>query len=273
MQTSDIPSRIPLPFANSGTKNTIPTNASPTTGLASLETGFPPITMTPIVAGGIPPAGADFNGVLNLISAASRWAQAGGGYGYDAAFSAAIGGYPKGAILLNAAGTGFWLNGVDNNTTNPDSGGTNWAAVISNAANTTAAGIIAIATTAQAQAMTSDVVALTPKKLADAFSGARQSKTPNGVQFLPNDLIFQWASGAQQTVPQNTSNTNIAISFPIPFPNSALFAVATCRYVSGTHGYTTTVSQSTSGAVVDVSNGSTTGGNAVLVPGVMVIGY
>ncbi|CUJ53808.1 Uncharacterised protein [Achromobacter xylosoxidans] len=142
-----------------------------------------------------------------------------------------------------------------------------------NAATETQQGVIRIATTALAQALTNDTDALTPKKLADAFSGARQSKTPNGVQFLPNNLIFQWASGARQTVPQNTSNTNIAISFPIPFPNSALFAVATCRYVSGTHGYTTTVSQSTSGAVVDVSNASTSGGNAVLVPGVLVIGY
>lgn len=217
MQTSDIPSRIPLPFANSGTKNTIPTNASPTTGLASLETGFPPITMTPIVAGGIPPAGADFNGVLNLISAASRWAQAGGGYGYDAAFSAAIGGYPKGAILLNAAGTGFWLNGVDNNTTNPDSGGTNWTAVISNAASTTTAGIIAIATTAQAQAMTSDVVALTPKKLADAFAGSRQSLTANGFQVLPGGLIIQW--GKSNFSAGVTSGT---ITLPIAFPNALL---------------------------------------------------
>ncbi|MCZ8436897.1 gp53-like domain-containing protein [Achromobacter xylosoxidans] len=217
MQTSDIPSRIPLPFANSGTKNTIPTNASPTTGLASLETGFPPITMTPIVAGGIPPAGADFNGILNLISAASRWAQAGGIYGYDAAFSAAIGGYPKGAILLNAAGTGFWLNGVDNNTTNPDSGGTNWTAVINNAASTTAAGIIAIATTAQAQTMTSDVVALTPKKLADAFAGSRQSLTANGFQVLPGGLIIQW--GKSNFSAGVTSGT---ITLPIAFPNALL---------------------------------------------------
>ncbi|CAB3889869.1 hypothetical protein LMG26788_03785 [Achromobacter pulmonis] len=202
-----------------------------------------------------------------------RWQQAGGSYNYDSTFATAIGGYPKGAILLNSAGTGFWLNGADNNTTDPDSGGTNWTAVISNAASTTAAGIIAIATTAQAQAMTSDVVALTPKKLADAFAGSRQGVTANGYQILPNGLILQWASGAQQTVPQNSSNTNISITLPIPFPNAALFALGTCRYVSGTHGYTTTVSLSTSAAVVDASNGSVSGGNAVLVPGVLVVGY
>lgn len=257
------------PFAATGDKEVLATTDQPD-GKVSLQAGWTPDYELASDNPNYRPVGrAEMNGILSEITESLGDLQL---HGFPQ-WVAVDGGWPKGAILRNAAGTGFWLNGVDNNTTNPDSGGTNWTAVISNAASTTTAGIIAIATTAQAQAMTSDVVALTPKKLADAFSGARQSKTPNGVQFLPNDLIFQWASGAQQTVPQNTSNTNIAISFPIPFPNSALFAVATCRYVSGTHGYTTTVSQSTSGAVVDVSNGSTTGGNAVLVPGVMVIGY
>ncbi|MGZ9981564.1 glycine-rich domain-containing protein [Bordetella bronchiseptica] len=126
MQTSDSPSLIPVPFANSGTKNAIPTSASPTPGLASLETGFPPATMTPIVAGGIPPAGADFNGILNLLSAASRWSQAGGGYTYNAEFSIAIGGYPRGALLRAVDGSGQWFNLVENNTTDPDAGGANW---------------------------------------------------------------------------------------------------------------------------------------------------
>ncbi|WP_175141393.1 gp53-like domain-containing protein [Achromobacter pulmonis] len=275
MQASNAPSKSPVPFAESGSKNTIPVDSQIgiTPGLASFTDGFPPLTMTPLSAGGIPPRGQDFNGILYFLSAAMRWQQAGGSYNYDSTFATAIGGYPKGAILLNSAGTGFWLNGADNNTTDPDSGGTNWTAVISNAASTTAAGIIAIATTAQAQAMTSDVVALTPKKLADAFAGSRQGVTANGYQILPNGLILQWASGAQQTVPQNSSNTNISITLPIPFPNAALFALGTCRYVSGTHGYTTTVSLSTSAAVVDASNGSVSGGNAVLVPGVLVVGY
>lgn len=126
MQTSDKPSLIPVPFANSGTKNTIPTDPPVTAGLASLELGFPPVTMTPIQAGGIPPAGQDFNGILYLISAVSRWANAGGGYGYDSGFSTEIGGYPKGATLLNAAGDGFWISLTDNNTADPDAGGAGW---------------------------------------------------------------------------------------------------------------------------------------------------
>ncbi|WP_217467974.1 gp53-like domain-containing protein [Achromobacter pulmonis] len=219
MQASNAPSKSPVPFAESGSKNTIPVDSQIgiTPGLASFTDGFPPLTMTPLSAGGIPPRGQDFNGILYFLSAAMRWQQAGGSYNYDSTFATAIGGYPKGAILLNSAGTGFWLNGADNNTTDPDSGGTNWTAVISNAASTTAAGIIAIATTAQAQAMTSDVVALTPKKLADAFAGSRQSLTANGFQVLPGGLIIQW--GKSNFSAGVTSGT---ITLPIAFPNALL---------------------------------------------------
>lgn len=75
MQASNIPSKVPLPFANSGTKNAIPTASQigVTPGAASLTDGFPPLTMTPLASGGVPPAGADFNGILNLITAIQQW--------------------------------------------------------------------------------------------------------------------------------------------------------------------------------------------------------
>jgi hypothetical protein len=126
MQTSNKPALIPVPFADTGTKNVIPTNPPATPGLASLQLGFPPVTMIALPAGGIPPEGADFNGILNLISAASRWSQAGGGYTYDSDFATAIGGYPKGSVLVNTAGDGFWISLVDNNTADPDAGGAGW---------------------------------------------------------------------------------------------------------------------------------------------------
>lgn len=129
MQSTDKPSKFSIPFANSGTKNTIPTASQigVTAGAASLTDGFPPITFTPVAAGGVPPSGADFNGILNQATAAARWAQAGGGYPWDSAFSTAIGGYPKGAYVLRSDGNGYWLNTVENNTTNPDSGGAGWS--------------------------------------------------------------------------------------------------------------------------------------------------
>jgi hypothetical protein len=122
MLSSEIPDKIPLPFADSGTKNAIPTASQIgiTPGAASLTDGFPPLTFTPIAAGGIPPAGADFNGILNMITAVQQWQSAGGIFKYDAAFSTAIGGYPKGSVLLSDNGVTQWLSLADNNTTNPD---------------------------------------------------------------------------------------------------------------------------------------------------------
>ena len=85
--------------------------------------------MTALAAGGIPPQGKDFNGILNLLSQTTRWVQAGGGFKYSSTFAtdANVAGYPKGAILENTAGNGQWLCLVDDNTTDPDAGGANWA--------------------------------------------------------------------------------------------------------------------------------------------------
>ncbi len=98
--------------------------------------------MTPLAAGGVPPYGQDFNGILNFLSAAVRWAQAGGSYVHDAAFATAAGGYPRGAVLLKSGLNGIWLCTTENNTSNPDTGGAGWvdgyAAALSVGATTTA---------------------------------------------------------------------------------------------------------------------------------------
>ena len=134
MQSSNIPSKIPLPFAyaaGSSYKNTIPvaSQIGITNGRASLTDGFPPLTFTPIGAGGVPPFGSDINGILNEITAIQQWQQAGGFFPYDAAFSTAVGGYPKGAILQSADFGGIWVSIAENNTTNPDTGGAGWVSL------------------------------------------------------------------------------------------------------------------------------------------------
>ncbi|CUJ00120.1 gp53-like domain-containing protein [Achromobacter aegrifaciens] len=128
MQTSNAPTKSAVPFADSGTKNAIPvaSQIGVTPGAASFTDGFPPLTMTPLAAGGVPPYGADFNGILNFLSAATRWNQAGASYRYDATFASSIGGYPKGAVLSASLGNSRWLNLQDNNVTDPDGGGTGW---------------------------------------------------------------------------------------------------------------------------------------------------
>lgn len=123
------PTNYPLPFAYSGTKNTIPT--PPTgTGKASFTEGFPAVTMQPISAGGIPPEGKDFNGVLFDIMSHTVWVNAGGQYQFDAALSTAMGGYPIGMVLQNTAGTASYVSAIDNNTTDfnstPSAIGTLW---------------------------------------------------------------------------------------------------------------------------------------------------
>lgn len=126
MQSSSSPKKIPTPFASEGDKREIPITTNPIPGAASYTDGFPPLTRLALSAGGIPPSGFDFNGVLYDISNAAKWSAAGGHYKYDAAFSSAIGGYPKGAIIANAASDGFWQSITENNTTNPDTGGAGW---------------------------------------------------------------------------------------------------------------------------------------------------
>ena len=134
MQSTNIPTKIPLPFGYAATGaqiNTIPTASQIgiVNGRASLHDGFPPNTFLPLITGGIPPFGADFNGILNGITAITQWQQAGGFFVYDSTFSTTIGGYPKGAVLQSANGAGLWLSTVENNTTNPDTGGAGWASL------------------------------------------------------------------------------------------------------------------------------------------------
>lgn len=128
MQLADAPVKVVVPFAADGNKNVIPVPSQIpiTPGAASWTDGFPLLTMADPAQGGVGPSGFDFNGVFNALSALARWGNAGAGFPYDAAFSTAIGGYPKGARVLMATGLGYWLSVVDNNTTDPDTGGAGW---------------------------------------------------------------------------------------------------------------------------------------------------
>lgn len=132
MQSSSAPKKLSIPFANSGDKQNIPdaSQIGIEGGRASYTDGFPPLTGTPTSAGGIPPFKTDFNGVLYDITSSSRWAAAGAYYKYDSAFSTSIGGYPKGAILINSSSDGFWQSTAENNTNNPDTGGSGWISAL-----------------------------------------------------------------------------------------------------------------------------------------------
>lgn len=69
------------PFANDGNYQIIP-EADAGTGRASLSMGFPIETQRPLAQGGIAPNRLDFNGILNMLSAAMFWQQSGGQWTY-----------------------------------------------------------------------------------------------------------------------------------------------------------------------------------------------
>lgn len=101
-------------------------------GAASLETGFPPLTFQQLAAGGSPPFGQDFNGILRQLTVNQQWQQAGGAWSYDSTFSTSIGGYPRGARLNSSIVVGRqWYSLTDGNTTDPDDPltSTGWAPV------------------------------------------------------------------------------------------------------------------------------------------------
>jgi hypothetical protein len=130
MLASQIPYKVPIPFAEGSTLVNAPVPlAPPGGGRISWQQGFTALNMTPLASGGVPPFGQDMNAVLQAISAWSWWQAAGGPVAYDSAFSAENGGYPFGAVLQAANGIGWWFSTTDNNTSNPDTGGSNWSFV------------------------------------------------------------------------------------------------------------------------------------------------
>lgn len=124
MNSSDSPTRITKAFAVNGDKNTIPTDSTTITdssGIATFDKGYPPITMISLSAGGIPPSGKDMNGVIYAVTLQQQWQNAGMTYAFNSDFATAIAGYPKGAIIPSSVYTGQWLNLNEANSNTPES--------------------------------------------------------------------------------------------------------------------------------------------------------
>ena len=132
------PNKIPLAFAASGDKNTIP-ESTETTGLASWREGFPAITSAPFSEGGIAPKRADFNGIFYALSLAVMWMQQGGVYAYDVNTD-----YEAGNVVLDAGGlyVANAANGPSSAVVQPssDTTGATWKLVRLDLATQTAAG-------------------------------------------------------------------------------------------------------------------------------------
>ncbi|MGX5803488.1 hypothetical protein ACWGS9_19885 [Bradyrhizobium sp. Arg314] len=131
MKISALPTKFTIPFAASANPSFIrnvpvASQIGIVNGAASLTDGFPPLNFLPVGSGGVPPFGQDMNGILKQITQWSQWAGAGGLVPYDSVFSSAIGGYPQGALLAGATAGVVWLSTVDDNTSDPDTGGAHW---------------------------------------------------------------------------------------------------------------------------------------------------
>lgn len=105
--------------ADPSDRNLIP-NAPAGAQRASLQLGFPPLTMLPVVAGGRPMLGPDMNGILYMLSSHTVYQQSGEPYHWSAAVASAIGGYKIGTLLGSVDGSTLWYNVAPNNSTNPD---------------------------------------------------------------------------------------------------------------------------------------------------------
>lgn len=208
MQSSNAPAKLTLPFANSGGKNTIPvaSQIGITPGAASFTDGFPPLTRTPLNAGGVPPFGLDHNGILYQLSSVLRWVNAGGTFVYDSTFAndSNVGGYPKGARVARSDGTGYWFNTADNNTTDPESAGAAAAGWVPDFTN----GVATVA-------MSSANVTLTPLQYGKPIIVITGALTSNLNLIFPpiadSWIVVNSTSGAYSITCKTQSGTGISV--------------------------------------------------------------
>lgn len=223
------PDLILVPFAQDAPAvnvDAIPVNLSPSDPpqAASWSQGFPAVTMTPLAAGGIPPRGQSFNGVLQDITEHLVYIGGGGQYRWSAAYVAAKGGYSIGDVIQADNGLLSYVSLVDNNTdnfnTNPSSIGPKWRAWAGAPipdATTGQRGAVLLATQSQVNAGSGDAV-VTPEGRAVAAQNQSSvafptSGTATTQTLSPTPAITAYASKQRFNVTFNVaSGTNPTIN-------------------------------------------------------------
>jgi hypothetical protein len=199
------PQFIPEAFAISaaaGDRNTIPA-APVSTQRASFDLGFPPLTMTPVVAGGKPMLGPDMNGILYMISTHTVYAQSGALYQYNADVVVAIGGYAVGTLLSSSDGLTVWYNLTNGNTDDPnDSASLGWVPLYSYGA-TAITGLIGGVRVLTPQEAAKSVIVLF-----GALIGNQQIVLPAHVQSW---LIVNTCSGAFNVTVKTAAGTGVVV--------------------------------------------------------------
>lgn len=192
---------------NATNKNTIQEERQPSQDVqdATLNDGFPLITMTPQDAGGIAPNGQDMNGALYAISLDMVHRQKGLRIQFDPAYAAKIGGYDQGCILASNDYTRDYISLIPNNLTDPNGSGTagRWA-IYSGAgsiasATASIAGIVKIVDSLSSGATDAALTANQGKVLGDRTQQATTT----------NVGISRFANASEVA---NRSNSNVAIN-------------------------------------------------------------
>lgn len=119
------------PFGLNGNQTAIPDAPQPS-GEVSYDQGFTADYSRQL---GVDPLAknidrANFNSLMNDVTSFLRDVQSGVILPYNLSLATAIGGYPLAARILRADGQGIWINTVAGNTSNPDTGGAGWRALI-----------------------------------------------------------------------------------------------------------------------------------------------
>jgi hypothetical protein len=209
MQKSNAPTKLTVAFASgtgAGPVNTVPLTPGSTPGTASYQTGFTSVNMEPIASGGVPPFGADFNGLFKAATTAQIWQQSGYMWPFDSTFAgnANIGGYPAGSVLMMGSGKGLWLNQTDNNAQSPDAtGSAGWIGLA-------AAGVSTIATTGGTTTPDQSVLGVTTLLVTGAL-------TANATLVLPLTAGSRWivannTTGSFTLTVQGATGAGVSIS-------------------------------------------------------------
>ncbi len=218
MQSSAAPAKFPAVWGYAQTSTylqAVPTLSTGTAGVPSLQYGFNSETFQSIATGGTGPKGEYINGFNQQLSANIQWQQAGGWYTFDSAFSTAIGGYPKGALLKAATLATFWESTVENNTVNPDTG----------TLSAPASGwqVLQPGTYPWSQITGKPTNILTTASFTTVNAA-------NGYREYPDGGIDQWAEVT------TTGNQILTISYPIPFPTTCFRPRVSATCPSATSG-------------------------------------
>ncbi|MBG5919423.1 gp53-like domain-containing protein [Providencia stuartii] len=253
------PKLIVVPFAADGQKDEIPVTreTSMPTQKATWDLGFPPATMLPESAGGLPPRGRDFNGIFNQISEMLVHFAKGGRIKFSESYAEEIGGYQKGAILQSDDETKDYQSLIDENKVNFNTATsaqinaawklistTSLAADISKKLDKDA--VKQTTGNSQTSVMSQDAVtkALASKQATGDYATVTQlnngleTKQPKGDYLLKSELpkntankqVNGWSMDADTGVitqwGKARSSTSL-VTFPIPFPNICTSIVGT----------------------------------------------